>query len=126
MIRNEKIMGHQVSSTTCMLSNNGQIDLREGGVALREGPTRGLNLSINVDPFEIWDETPEDEENRSMVKGLKNCRTGGASKIQAEDMNMWLSGMRDEEEKGQYGTGDKCLVFVRHIQFIWEQGNIPR
>ena len=66
----------------------------------RERASPGDPISINVDPFEIQDEMPDDDNIRGVVKGLKNGRAGGASKIRTEDMKMWLCGMRDEEEKG--------------------------
>ena len=97
---------------------------REELYAKRTPP--GEPIPINVDPFEIRDETPEDDEIRAVVKALKPGRAGGASKIRAEHMKTWLRGMTDEEECGTVDAGDKWRLFVWLIQSIWEQGCLPR
>ena len=43
------------------------------------------------------------------MRGSKNCRAGGASK------------MIDEEENGDADTGEKWGLFIWLIQSIWEQ-----
>ena len=56
----------------------------------------GDPIPINVEPFEIRDETPEDAEVREVVRNLRNGRAGGDSKIRAEHIKDWLSGIVDE------------------------------
>ena len=60
---------------------------------------------INVEPFPVQDEIPEDAEIREIVGELQNGRAGGASKIRAEDIKSWLRGIREEEENGREGAG---------------------
>jgi len=86
----------------------------------------GDPIPINVEPFEIRDESPEDAEVREVVRNLRNGRAGGASKIRAEHIKDWLSGIVDEEENGNEGAGDRWRAFLKLIQAIWEQGCIPQ
>ena len=81
-------------------------------------PPPGDPIPINVDPFEINDAIPEDVEIRAVVRGMRNGRAGGASKIRAEDMKTWLRGAIEEEEEGKEGAGDKWRVFITLIQTI--------
>ena len=58
------------------------------------------------------------------MKGLKNDRAGGASKIRAAHMNTCLRGMIDEEERGNAGAGEKRKLLI--FQSIWEKGCLLR
>ena len=64
-------------------------------------PPPGDPIPINVDPFEINDAIPEDAEIRAVVRGMRNDRAGGASKIRAKDMKTWLRDAIEEEEEGK-------------------------
>ena len=73
-----------------------------------------------------------DEEVRRAVKKSHNGRSGGASKMRAEDLKIWLTGVENEEqarEKGEYGyegTGDTWRLLLKLICHIWDTGDIPR
>ena len=89
-------------------------------------PPPGDSIPINVEPFEVRDDIPGDMELRAVVAGLRNGRAGGASKMRAEDIKGWLRGIREEEDEGREGAGDKWRTFVLLIQTIWEHGEIPQ
>ena len=65
------------------------------------------------------DHPPTDEELRLATKKSRNGRTGGASKMRAEDLKEWLRGMEDEEraakkgESGFKGAGDRWRLLLR-------------
>ena len=87
----------------------------------------GDDIPINVEAYDVRDDTPSDGEIREAVRGgLKNGRVGGASRIRAEDVKGWLRDREEEERGGTAGLGDKWQLFVKLIQAIWEQGCIPR
>ena len=46
---------------------------------------------MNVPPADVRDDVPEDEEIREAMKALSNGRAGGASRIRAEDIKLWLA-----------------------------------
>ena len=46
-----------------------------------KGTSPGDPIPINVEPFDINDETPKDVETRDVVKQMHNGRAGGASGI---------------------------------------------
>jgi len=52
--------------------------------------------------------------------GLWNGRGGGASNIQAEDINVWLHNVvvMEEERGGTKGLGNRWWFFVKLIQAI--------
>ena len=91
-------------------------------------PSPGESIPINVDPFPIKDDTPTDEEIRETVRGLRNGRAGGASKIRAEDVKDWLRGvvLEETEAEGTEGAGNNWRLLVALIQAIWEEGVIPQ
>ena len=86
----------------------------------------GDPILINVKPFDINNKTPEDVEIRAVVNEMKNDRAGGASIMRAEDLKEWLTGIIDKEENGTEGAGEKWRIFVRLIQTIWEDGELPQ
>ena len=50
------------------------------------------------------------------------------SKIHMEDLKQWLCGIVTEEDPevmSQDGVGDDCRLFVKIIQAIWEEGDVP-
>jgi hypothetical protein len=50
----------------------------------------------------------------------------GASGLQAEHIKVWLhNAIREEEEDGDVGLGDKWCTFVRLIQAVWEHESMP-
>ena len=89
-------------------------------------PPPGDPIPINVDPFNVRDAVPEEPEIRTVVKDLRNGRSGGSSKLTAEDIKCWLRGMLEEEKDGKEGAGDKWRLFVKLIQAIWHTGHIPQ
>ena len=89
-------------STQTILFVHGQTDQGEERVVHPPGDP----IPINVDPFPIRDDIPEDLEIREGVRSTHNVRAGGASKMRAEDVKGWLHGIVEEEEDGKEGTGD--------------------
>jgi len=41
-------------------------------------------------------------------------------------MKEWLAGMKEEEEQGTEGKGDRWRAFAKLIQTIWDEGCIPQ
>ncbi len=81
---------------------------------------------MNVQPAPVCDGTPEDEEVREAAKGLSNGRAGGASRVRAEDIKLWLAGAKAEEKAAQENnvdTGDtrgdrwRASVWLVHKRF---------
>lgn len=111
----------------CYLSMVEQTDERRE--LYEERASDGDHIPINVDPFDIDDATPTDEELRRIVRErLKRGRAGGSTKIRAEHILEWLDGVELEESddyQGPIGPGDSWRLFVELIQVIWETGRIP-
>jgi len=85
----------------------------------------GEPIPINVEPAEVRDDQPGDDEIRTAVRKLSQGRAGGASKMRAEDIKDWLQGIVQEEDTGMEGAGDNWRLLVKLIQAIWEKGEIP-
>jgi len=81
-------------------------------------PPPGDPIPINIDPFEMNDEVPTDEELRGVVFGIRNGRAGGVSGIHAKHMKQWLCDAVVEEENGTTGLGNEWRVFLGLIQAI--------
>ena len=73
----------------------------------RKVPPPGNPIPINVEPFDVEDDCLEDVEIRAAVKQLRSGRTGGASKMKAEDIKEWLRGVIEDDDNVREGTGDK-------------------
>ena len=100
--------------------------MREREELYVEVPSPGESIPINVDPFPVNDDTPLESEIRGVARGLRNGRAGGASQMTAEHVKEWLQGMVQEEKEGTEGAGNNWNIFIRLIQAIWEQGEIPQ
>ena len=78
------------------------------------------------------DTPPTDEELRQAAKSSSNGRSGGASKMRAEDLNEWRRGMENEEKElakggtGYEGAGDRWRLLVKLCEHIWRTGEIPQ
>ena len=69
-------------------------------------PTPGDKIPSHVDRPPMNNDHSADEELRRAVKRSRNGRSGGVSKIRAEDLKMWLKGVENKEkarEKGEEG-----------------------
>jgi hypothetical protein len=102
--------------------------MREWSCMRRGFHPDGDSIPINVDPFNVKDETPTDTELRRIVRTrLKRGRAGGASQIKAEHIIDWLDGaeLEDEDPDHNVGAGEKWQLFVELIQEIWVTGRIP-
>ena len=76
----------------------------------------GDMLPINVEPFGIDDEAPEDVEIRDMVKGPCNGRAGGADTSQAHGIVAMGSNCRRRvQHTGAGGVSDFCQVDPDHM-----------
>ena len=77
------------------------------------------------------DTHPSDEEIRRAVKKSRNGRSGGASKMRAEDLKTWLHMAECEEEAQEKGVdayrhaGSAWRMVVELIQQVWDTGEIP-
>ena len=60
----------------------------------------GDTVRINVQPYDVRDDVPADAKLRSVVRGMRNGRAGGASRMRAEDLKEWLRGIEEEERDG--------------------------
>ena len=67
----------------------------------------GDPIPINVEPFKINDEVPDDVELRGVVGPMRNGRAGGTSGIRAEHIKGWQQGVLDEDDNDKEGAGDK-------------------
>ena len=91
----------------------------------------GEHILSNRDPTPLPDEAPPDAEIRTVVKALRNGRTGGGSMMRAEHLKAWLRWAKEEEEaekegtEGLEGVGDTWRLLVQLIQHIWDTGEIP-
>ena len=78
------------------------------------------------------DTHPSDEEIRRAVKKSRNGRSGGASKMRAEDLKTWLHMAECEEEAQEKGVdayrhaSSAWRMVVELIQQVWDTGEIPR
>ena len=79
----------------------------------------------------LSDTPPTDEELRLAAKKANNGRSGGASKMQLEDLKKWLRGAGDEEwaqkkdKEGYEGTGDWWRLLVKLCEHIWLMEEVP-
>ncbi len=96
----------------------------------RRWDSPGDPLPINLQGPAIPDEVPSDHEIRDVARDLLSSRTGGASKMHAEDIKRWLHGITLEEDpkKGpdNVGEGNNWRLLVGLIQVIWMQCKIPQ
>jgi hypothetical protein len=99
-------------------------------------PPMGTPLPFNFPYFEIPDGVPTNNKIRAVVSGLKNGQAGGATVMQAEHVKAWLADIRHEEKAARENPGriaeaeggnlgKKWGIFVKMIQTIWDQGEIP-
>ena len=88
----------------------------------------GEHIPANRDPALLPDEAPSDAEIRAAVKNLRNGRTGGGTRMRAEDIKSWMARAEAEEKaqkegtKGLKGAGDTWRLLARLIQHIWDTG----
>lgn len=91
----------------------------------------GDRMLLNVDRPLRQDHPPTDGELRQAAKKSSNGWTGGASKMQAEDLNKWRWGAENEERarrkgKTDYeGVGDRWHLLAKLCQHIWRMREIP-
>ena len=102
-------------------------------------PSPGEPLLIHVDKIGIPDGVPSDQELWEVMRGLRNGRAAGATRLRAEHIKVWLSDIVCEEEeagpmredspprKGESdkGMGKNWRIFVKLMKAIWEQGSVP-
>ena len=84
-------------------------------------PPPGAPIPININPHPILDSIPTDPEIRDVVQSLRFGQAGGTSKIRAEDIRGWLSGVLVEEDpklSSADDAGDNWQLFVQLIQSI--------
>ena len=70
-----------------------------------------------MEPKEVEDTCPGDEELRDVVPGLRNGCAGGTTGIRAENIKGWLQGVEweENEEEGNAGAGDTSCTFIRLV-----------
>ena len=65
----------------------------------------GEALPFNFPHFEISDNMPTDSEVRTVVRGLRNGRAGGATGMKAEHIKVWLDEIQREEKAARENPG---------------------
>ena len=73
-------------------------------------PSPGGNIPVTVEPAEIDDSVPTEDEIAAAVKKLRRNRSGGPSRIRAEHLKGWLAAVKRggvAEEKGKKKTEAK-------------------
>ena len=69
----------------------------------RRVPPPGENIPVNVDPANIDDSVPTEDEVEEAVKRLQRNRSGGPSRIRAEHIKGWLAAARRGEMAEEQG-----------------------
>jgi hypothetical protein len=59
----------------------------------------GEMLPINVQPFDINDDTPSNLKIKEVVRELQNGQAAGAMGLQAKDIKVWLQDVVQEEKE---------------------------
>jgi hypothetical protein len=68
-------------------------------------PPMGTSLPYNFPYFKIPDGVPTNKEIRAVVLGLKNGQAAGATRMRAEHVKTWLSGIRHKEKVARENLG---------------------
>jgi hypothetical protein len=68
-------------------------------------PPMGEALPFNFPHFKISDDMPTDSEVRTVVRGLRNGRAGGATGMKAEHIKVWLDKIPREEKAARENPG---------------------
>jgi hypothetical protein len=58
----------------------------------------GAALPYNFPNFEISDDMPTDSEMHTVVRGLKNGRATGATRMRAKHIKEWLNDIQHKEK----------------------------
>ena len=99
----------------------------------RRVPPPGENIPVNVDPTNIDDSVPTEDEVEEAVKKLWRNRSGGPSGIRAEHVKGWLAAARRggmAEEQGKTKTAaeeegeDLWGKVVELTQTAFREGNL--
>ena len=61
---------------------------------------------MQIEPFEVEDKVPDEGEIEWAVKRLRNNRSGGPSRMRAEDLKGWLAAARQGEKEREAATKD--------------------
>jgi hypothetical protein len=95
----------------------------------RQQDPPGEPLPININPISVDDGMPSKGELRVAVAGLSNGHAGGTLGMCAEDVKVWLCGIKLEEdlevEPANIGAGDNWCRFALLVQAISDHGEIP-
>jgi hypothetical protein len=89
-------------------------------------PPPGDPIPPHIGRSLMEDSHPSDQEVRRAVKKGGNKRSGGASKMQTEDLKICLAVMENKErarEKGKPGyeeAGNTWRMLLKLIQHIWD------
>ena len=123
------------SSRPCFFTLERQTFEREELYRYRR-PPRAHTIPCNVDPFNVADGVPTNEEIRDRVRAPTNGRSVGTSFMRAEDLKEWLRGVLMEEDpklrdgaiaaNGGCRTGQCWRIFIALVRAIWMTGEIPR
>ena len=69
-------------------------------------PPPGDTIPVTIEPFEVKDGVPTEAEVEWAVKRLRNNRSGGPSRIRAEDLKGWLAAARRGGKERETTTKD--------------------
>ena len=62
-------------------------------------PPPGDNIPVELENFEVKDAVPEEGEIEWAVKRLRNNRSGGTSRMRAENIKGWIAAARRAEKR---------------------------
>ena len=90
----------------------------------------GPILHAVIEPFDVNDETPTEDEIKAAVKRIKSNRASGHSALRAEDFKDWLREAFPEEiHPPPERLPDPILArwgaLVGIVQYMWNTGDLP-
>ena len=69
-------------------------------------PPPGDNILFTIEPFAVEDGVPMEAEIEWAVKRLRNNRSGGPSRMRAEDLKGWIAAARRGEKERETAKKD--------------------
>ena len=81
----------------------------------------GEPIPVLVDPFDVSDEVPSEDEIAAAVRGLRSGKAPGPSGLRTDQLKAWLRAARREEDPDP--THWETLVTL--VQHAYETGELP-
>jgi len=86
----------------------------------RARPSPGDGIPLHVDPFDVPDEVPSQDEIATATRQLRTGRAGGASGMKPEHLRQWL-----EEFEREDGDKDPWQAVLDIVQRAFVHGELP-